>query len=133
VDLAEGELLTELRIAVPEQGRYGTHFIKLGKRKGHCISIINIAVFLEIDESDLIRIVRVAMGTVAPIPMRLYRTEEFLVGKTVSDETISEATDIMMREISPRDSFRAAREYREAIAPVIFQRAVKTSLSIALE
>ena len=125
------EILTDLFLPNYTQEGYGSCFIKIGKRKGHSISVINIATFIQLDGNEKIQDIRIAMGTVAPIPIRLYKSEDYLKGKFITDETIDAAIEVMMSEISPRDSFRGSKEYRADVAKVIFKRAIIQSVEIA--
>jgi CO/xanthine dehydrogenase FAD-binding subunit len=54
----------------------------------------------------------VAMGSVAPIPLRLSRTEQALAGGA----TLAEAQVILQREIAPIDDLRSTEEYRRQVA-----------------
>ena len=54
VNLNRGELLKEIRIPKPTSFRTAADFKKLGKRKGHVIAALNLAVVLELDDGGLI-------------------------------------------------------------------------------
>ncbi len=55
---------------------------------------------------------RIAMGSVAPTPLRLPKTEALLGGKPLSDALIAEAAVLAATEVSPIDDVRADRQYR---------------------
>src|SRR5512136_661053 len=77
--LAPGELLVEIRIPAPRlAGR--SAFRMIGKRNGQVISQVNAAVWLAV-EGGVIRDARVAVGSVAPVPLRLKGAEALLAGK----------------------------------------------------
>lgn len=135
VNLQENEILKELIIDKPNESKgWGGHFIKFGKRKTNCISTINIAAVLKVDiTTSEIQNVRIAMGTVANTPIRLYKCEELLKNKKYSEALIDEAINTMRSEISPRTSFRATKEYREEIARVIFKRVLEKSYEKCME
>ena len=55
---------------------------------------------------------RLAMGSVAPIPLRLSQTEQALG----SGASLAEAQAILQREIAPIDDLRSTEEYRRQVA-----------------
>ncbi|MEP6944554.1 MAG: FAD binding domain-containing protein [Acidobacteriota bacterium] len=63
----------------------------------------------------------VAAGGVGPIPLYLLKTSEFLVGKTVSEDTISQANEIMHSEISPISDVRGTESYKRLLLKQLFQ------------
>lgn len=63
---------------------------------------------------------RIAFGSVAPTPIRLKKTEEFLKGKKISEEILNEASEMAKTEVSPIDDVRASKEYRlDAVAVIV--------------
>lgn len=133
IDLRPDELLTEIRFALPPE-EFGSAFIKFGKRKAMRLCIMNIGVALSLDSQfGAISSCRLAMGTAAPVPLRLTKTEAFLQGKQWNSETEAEAVTIMETEIKPRTSLRATKEYRQNLARVLLKRAVTLSIKRAGE
>ncbi len=63
----------------------------------------------------------VSAGGVAPIPLYLRRTSEFLVGKTVNEETISAASEIIQSEISPISDVRGTEQYKRLLLRQLFR------------
>ena len=55
---------------------------------------------------------RIAMGSVAPTPLRLPKTEALVRGKELTDALIAEAASLAATEVSPIDDVRADRQYR---------------------
>jgi len=103
--------------------KYG-YFIKLGQRKAMAIAIASVAVNLEVRQNKIIRI-RVAAGSVAPMPIRLTVVEEFLKNKEISNELVEEATNKVSEEVNPISDIRASREYRRYVSGILFKRAFK--------
>jgi xanthine dehydrogenase small subunit len=62
----------------------------------------------------------VSAGGVAPIPLYLKKTSEFLRGKEISDETIFEANEIIQSEISPISDVRGSAEYKRLLLRQLF-------------
>jgi putative cofactor-binding repeat protein len=63
-----------------------------------------------------IRDVRLAMGSVAPVPLRLSETEQMLTGKQIEPSLIDTARKSLMQGIRPIDDIRSTARYRTAVA-----------------
>lgn len=129
--LAPDEIVTEIMIKTPPKVS-GSAFCKIGRRKAMRLSVLNAAAYLEI-EDNVLKNVRLAMGTVAPVPLRLYHTETFLTGRPYGKEQIAGAAKILQEEINPRDSMRASASYRREIAPVVMERVIAKAYERAME
>jgi carbon-monoxide dehydrogenase medium subunit len=115
------EVLTEV-IIPSEEGH--SAFMKLGRRKGFTLSIVSVAGFV-VTENGKFKDVRVALGAVAPTPMRSGRVEERLRGVEVSHEGIEKAAELVKGELSPISDVRASAEYRREMACVLTRRVLK--------
>lgn len=129
--LAPDEIVTEISVETPPEVS-GSAFYKIGRRKAMRLSVLNAAAYLEI-EDNVLKNVRLAMGTVAPVPLRLHHTETFLTGRPYGQEQIAGAARILQEEISPRDSARASAWYRREIAPVVLERVITRAYERAVE
>jgi CO/xanthine dehydrogenase FAD-binding subunit len=98
------------------------YFVKLGQRKAMAIAIASLALNLEVKQNKIIQI-RIAMGSVAPIPIRLTIVEEFLKNKEINLKLIEEAIDKVNEEVDPISDIRASEEYRRYISGILFKRA----------
>lgn len=63
----------------------------------------------------------VSAGGVAPIPLYLKRTSEFLRGRVMNDETIAAANEIMQSEISPISDVRGTEQYKRLLLRQLFR------------
>ena len=68
---------------------------------------------------------RIAFGSVAPTPIRLTKTEEFLKGKKIDDAVIAQAQEIALTEVAPIDDVRASKLYRLDIVKAIIENSLK--------
>jgi CO/xanthine dehydrogenase FAD-binding subunit len=119
--LGPGELLTEVRWHRPDsQAKFA--FYKLGLRQADAISVVSVAVNITISEKGDCHFARIALGSVAPIPKRAYRAEEYLVGRVLDLSTAEEAGRIAADEVSPISDLRASAEYRKKIVKVLVHR-----------
>lgn len=96
-----------------------------GCRDAFCTvdSISNIMRRLE-EERLVCEDVRIAMGVVAPTPVRAKRAEEALAGEVVSEALFEEIGEIAASESQPRDSVRGEAWYRRDMVRVLTKRAI---------
>jgi xanthine dehydrogenase iron-sulfur cluster and FAD-binding subunit A len=108
--------------AMPTSAR-GT-FIKLALRRAQAISIIDVAVIVDI-EAGSIRSAAIALGAVAPTIIRAPEAEGFLAGKPLTDEVFEEAARLAMESCKPIDDIRGSAAYRSEMVRVCTLRGLK--------
>lgn len=96
-------------------------FYKLGLRQADAISLISVAVWLQRD-GDKIRDVRIALGAVAPRPLRALRAEEILRGQLFNETNLKEAARVASEECAPISDLRASANYRTRMVNVYTRR-----------
>lgn len=98
---------------------------EIGCKDAFCTidSISNILKRLE-DEKLVCEDVRIAMGVVAPRPIRARKAEEALKGKVISEKLFEEIGEIAASESQPRDSIRGEAWYRRDMVKVLTKRAI---------
>jgi len=125
--LQTNELLAEIQIPSPPVNT-GEAFIKLGRRAGPDLSIASAAAKVTV-ENNMCRDIRLALGSVAPTPLRARKTEDFLRGEQLEGRIIEECSQIVAKEIKPISDVRASAEYRTDIAKFLVRNAVQTAIS----
>jgi len=108
----------ELILSVCLERRFTAHYAygrKVGARNAQAISKVCIAALGRLG-GGVVADVRIAMGSVAPVPLRLAETERTVVGKPVDTELISLARRSVAAEIKPIDDIRSTARYRSAVA-----------------
>ena len=110
LELAADELITWVHLP-PRHANDRTHFRKVGTRLAQSISKVILAVRLRVD-GEMVVEARVALGSVAPIPMRAPSVESALVGGVIDPK----AADRVSRDITPIDDIRSTQAYRMAVA-----------------
>ena len=75
--------------------------------------------------------VRIAYGVAGPVPMRAPSAEQVAKGKPVTKEVVEEFAKAVLEDINPRDSWRAAKDFRKHIAVVLAKRALTESIRLA--
>ena len=76
------------------------------------------------DEKLVCEDVRIAMGVVAPRPIRAKKAEAALKGKGISEALFEEIAEIAASESTPRDSIRGEAWYRRDMVKVLTKRAI---------
>ena len=115
------ELLRELKIPCKE-GR--SAFLKLGRRKGFTLSIASAAAFGRLRDGKFDDL-KVAVGAVAPIPIRSRKVEDALKDTKATDEEIEKAADMIKEEVNPITDLRASAAYRREMASLLAKRTIK--------
>lgn len=115
------ELLVAVRCPVPPPHSAGA-FCKLGLRKADAISVVSVAVMLEGDGDGRFRQARIAMGAVAPRPIRAHAAEDLLRGRPFDPATIAEAARLASEPASPIDDIRGSAAYRRRMIGVLVRR-----------
>lgn len=104
------ELLARVRL--PRLWPDAIHYYrKVGTRKAQAISKICFAATARMNEG-IIDMIRIALGSVAPVPLRCSKTEEVLQGKQLDDRLSEQAREVLSREIVPIDDIRSTKDYR---------------------
>ncbi|MFC1846064.1 FAD binding domain-containing protein [Chloroflexota bacterium] len=104
----------------------GTAFLK-STRVAVDLAKVNVAVVLTVKE-NICENVRIALGAVAPSPIRAEKAEAMLKGKKLADKLIEEAAEIAAHETKCISDLRAPAEYRMELAKVLVKRALKISV-----
>lgn len=120
--MAPGELIVGVLLPAPSAGRVVEQFVKVGPRREQIISMVSLAGRAAVDETGVLRDVRVALGAVAPTPVRARRVEAFLEGRRLDAATRREAAQRLQADIAPIDDVRASAGYRRIAAAVLLDR-----------
>ncbi|MGB8065134.1 MAG: FAD binding domain-containing protein [Candidatus Sulfotelmatobacter sp.] len=93
---------------------YISYSRKVGARNAQAISKVCLAA-LGRSANGVIEDVRIAAGSVAPVPLRLRRTEEVLRRRALDREIVRAARNAAMAEIQAIDDIRSTSAYRSAV------------------
>ena len=126
--LEPGEILTAVLLDLPSGGARST-FARKGRVKMD-LAIVCLAASIAVDGDTCTR-ARVAVGSVAPTPLRLRTVEAILEGSVLDADTITRAGELARAEIAPIDDLRASAEYRRDLTEVFVKRAIRTLTSEA--
>lgn len=114
MDIRPHELLKTIRLRRHAQTL--THYYrKVGTRKAQAISKVCFAAVAGMN-GERISHVRIALASVAPIPLRCRQTEAALVNQPIADGLVSNAVSTLMAEVSPIDDIRSTKNYRVQVS-----------------
>jgi OHCU decarboxylase len=99
----------------PRFSGYLSHARKVGARNAQAISKVCIAALGRLT-SGVVEDVRIALGSVAPVPLRLSATEHVVRGRSIDSGLLLEARNAAIAEIRPIDDIRSTARYRAAVA-----------------
>ena len=128
--LDRGELLTEIQL--PTFPAYtGTAFIKKGRVATADLAVVNVAVRLTMAADNTCQDVRIALGAVAPTPLRARKAEAMLRGERPQEELLEQVADCASGEIKPIGDVRSSAEYRMTLSRILVERALKEAVARA--
>jgi CO/xanthine dehydrogenase FAD-binding subunit len=116
----QDELMTKVSFKQPSEGERWFYY-KLGKRKADAISLVSVAMTAKLVDGR-VESVRIALGAVAPFPIRASAAEELLKGQPLTEANIAAAAAAAAAESRPIDDFRATGEYRRKMVEVLVRR-----------
>ena len=118
------EMITAIRFKKPGDD-FRFNFEKVCKRTYLDIATVNTAISMSVASASAdaftITDAHVSAGGVGPIPFYLKETSAFLTGKTVTEETITAANEIMQSEISPISDVRGTEQYKRLLLKQLFR------------
>ncbi len=124
--LRPGEMLVSVTCSA-ENIRGHSGFSKIGKRRGQVISQANAAVWFRVEDSGIIGDIRIAVGSVAPVPMRLGEMEDYLRGKALDGSLKDYIRRTAGSMVSPISDVRASEWYRRDIIGSLIVDALETA------
>ncbi len=118
------ELITALRWPAPNP-RTAFGYTKVGLRKADAISVASVAIALEAGKEGHCRKARIALGSIAPTPLRAVEAEALLEGEVPTPALIGEAARLAGEAASPISDIRGTAGYRRHVVTVLVRRLVE--------
>lgn len=126
--LEADEVITKIRIPIPKNGT--GRFIKLGLRKGTSCAVTSVGVWLERSDRRIERI-RIALGGVAPRPVRARNAEAAFIGlECTAREAISSVSKEAISDMNPISDVRGSAEYRRDVTVNLITKAVAACVGL---
>ena len=113
-----------LRISVPLASGRQVRFRKIGTRRAQAISKVVMALAWR-EDGGVWRDVRLALGSVAPTPIRARQTESVLEGAAPRRQTADHAAAALAAEIQPIDDVRSTADYRRVVSARVLHRLLR--------
>ncbi len=120
------EVLVEIRVPNPPAFSSGC-YLRHTTREEMDIAIVGVGSFLILSPEKKVQEARIALGAVAPTPVRARQAESALVGQTVTESIIEAAAEMAATEAKPISDVRGSADYRREIVKVLTRRTLKNS------
>jgi carbon-monoxide dehydrogenase medium subunit len=120
------EMLVDIAFPAMRTTQRGT-FIKYALRRAQAISVINLAIVLDL-ETDTVKNAVITLGAVAPTIIHAAEAEAFLAGQPLTDDVITQAADLTAGAARPIDDIRGSAAYRREMVRVLARRGLKSLL-----
>ncbi|TSA30420.1 MAG: (2Fe-2S)-binding protein [Ignavibacteriales bacterium] len=118
LDKKKNEIVEKISFQIPSKNSF-FNFEKISKRTYLDIASVNSSIYIEL-KSEKIKAIHIATGGVAPIPLYLNNTCNYLRNKSIDAETIKNAAAISADEISPISDARGSAEYKRLLLHQLF-------------
>jgi carbon-monoxide dehydrogenase medium subunit len=119
--LKRNELIKEFRIPLPLD-KFGSSFEKVA-RNSVDLANANVAVYVECENGNRIKDIRIALGAVAPTVVRATAAEDCARGNIPNDEMLDKLCAALPSAISPITNIRSTKEYRTDVVKVLAKKA----------
>jgi carbon-monoxide dehydrogenase medium subunit len=124
--VCNNELLVEIDIPTPPANSAGC-YLRHTTREEMDIAVAGVASFLTLSPDKKLKEVRIALGAVAPTPIRAYQAEAILSGKSLSQKIIEAAAEKAAAEARPISDMRGSADYRRELVKVLTRRTLRKS------
>lgn len=121
--LKANELIVEIIVPRPSKGSRGV-YLKLSPRHSMDLAVVGVAA-VGTFKNDICKDLKIALGAVAPTPIRIPVVEQSLVNRHITPELLNEAAKMASTQCNPIDDHRASREYRCDMVYALTRRALR--------
>jgi CO/xanthine dehydrogenase FAD-binding subunit len=125
--LNPNEVVREVRVPVLPP-KTGSAYLKHARKEGD-LATVSVAAIVAVDDEGVCKSASIALGSVAPKPLKAVEVEKALLGKKLTEDVIIAASELADRGISPPSDIRGSAEYRAEMTKVFTKRALKLALS----
>ena len=118
------ELITKILIPLPKSNEAAA-FERLELRKSLSLPMLNCAAMVRLQDHKVVW-ARINMAPVGVGPMHAKAAEEYLTGRELTEEVMTEAGKLSLKDAAPRSNpLRGSREYRLETLPVMILRVLE--------
>jgi carbon-monoxide dehydrogenase medium subunit len=123
--LVTNELLAGIEVSAPSPQSSGC-YLRHTPRQEMDIAVVAVASFLVMSkQKDQCQEARIALGAVAPTPIRVPQAESILTDRVLTEEAIEEAAEKAAEAAHPISDMRGSGKYRKEIIKVLTRRTLK--------
>ena len=97
-------------------------FEKLGIRRAMEIALVNVCLAIQLNDNNVCKKIRIALGAVAPTPMRAKKAEAKITDRIISRSLITQTAETAMNEIAPITDIRASAGYRKKMVGALVKK-----------
>ena len=127
--LQANEIATAIK--VPKvAAKSGVSYQKISPRSKVDIAAVNIGAMITLDKADKCAAVRISMGAVGPTPLRAKQAEEYLRGRELTKESLTEAAILVRDESRAISDIRSTAFYRDEMTGVLLTRGLEELIRI---
>ena len=132
VDIRPGEIQTGILISKESYADTHGFYIKYAMRNAMDIATLGTSVNVRLSaDKRTVERARVAFGVAGPVPLRAKTAEALAAGKPLTADLAEEFAKAVKEDIHPRDSWRAAKDFRMHIAMECAKRAFREAVKRA--
>ncbi len=130
VALKHGDLLVAFHVRPGNYNGFGAAYFKYSMRDAMDIATIGCAAAARLS-GDKIAELRLAFTVAAPTPVRCETVEKTAAGMPVTEDTLAVISDVVEKDVNPRDSWRASKKFRLHVIRTLTQRVVRRAVERA--
>lgn len=129
--LRSGEILTEVAFPIPERtAKFAYH--KMGRRNAMAISVVSVGVLLKM-KGETCSEAAIALGAVAPTPIRVLAVESLLQNNKVDLDLAKKCGELAAKSAHPIGDLRASADYRRQMCAVYVRKAICQTVGISID
>jgi CO/xanthine dehydrogenase FAD-binding subunit len=122
--LESDEILVAIEVPKPLVGSSGCYMRHIPRNEMD-IAVVGVGSFLVLNKAKVCKSARIALGAVAPTPIRATQSESILIGNPLTDELMEQAAAAAAEAASPISDLRGSADYRKALVKVLTLRTLK--------
>lgn len=119
--LQQGEIVTAFELPAPAE-RSGSVYQRHTPRKAMDIAVAGVACRVDLDDTGVIADAAIALGAVAPTPIRCPGAEALLLGERPSEALFERAAEAARDASRPISDVRGSAEFRRELVRVMTKR-----------
>lgn len=109
--MKNNELITKIIISKNAEHKHQTFYQKVGSRNSLAIAKVAVAGIKKVVKEKIIDI-KLAVGSLNEYPRRLFKVEEYVTGKALTEIDFNKVDEYLQQEITPISDLRSDKEYR---------------------